>query len=96
MYHSFSALAALIRLSHSFPDFSPSFSIYPSFASDGCIFQVGTLAGSLGDSCDVKEYVLALVDLGRAALIALTSQCDADTMREKLLHVTSFKQYAPS
>ena len=99
VYRSFSALAALIRLSYSLPFNSPSAGVYVSFAADGCIFQLETLARSLGDSCAEKKYLLALVDLGRAALIAATWHTqgyDDAVMRAELLDAIHLQQYVPS
>ena len=70
MYRSYSALAVLIRFSLWASYSVPTASLYPTFATDGRIFQLETLASSLGDSCIEKEYLLALVDLGRAAFVA--------------------------
>ena len=93
-YRSFSALASLIRFS-----FSSSDSVYPSFAADGCIFHLETLARSLGDMCAEKEYLLALVDLGRAAFIAAalpSERYDDAVMRAELLDAIHLQQYVPS
>ena len=70
VYRSFSALVALILFSHSYHTFFDCSDVYRSFAADGCIFHLETLARSLGDTRVEKEYLLALVDLGRTALIA--------------------------
>ena len=99
VYRSFSALAALIRFSHSTSDFLHCPLIYASFAADGCIFQLESLARSLGDTCVEKEYLLALVDLGRAALIAATWHTqgyDDAVMRAELLDAIHLQQYVPS
>ena len=102
VYRSFSALAALIRFSqYSLPLDSPLRGVYPSFAADGCIFQLESLARSLGDTCVEKEYLLALVDLGRAALIAAPDiwhkqRYDDTVMRAELLDAISLQQYVPS
>ena len=95
VYRSFSALAALIRFSHASTDRYPFVDIYPSFAADGCIFKQETLARSLGDSCAEKEYLLALVDLGRAAFIAATwhkHRYDGTVLRAELLDAISLRQ----
>ena len=96
VYRSFSALAALIKFSHSnAPVFFSCFDVYRSFAADGCIFHSGTLARSLGDSCAEKEYLLALVDLGRAAFIAATwhkHRYDGTVLRAELLDAISLRQ----
>ena len=92
VYRSFSALAALIRFSHSYAHLSSCSDVYASFAADGCIFQLATLARSVGDSCAEKEYFLALVDLGRAASIAITwpeQRYDDAVMRAELLDAIS-------
>ena len=99
VYRSFSALAALIPFSHSLPYLSPFLGVYPSFAADGCIFHLEKLARSLGDSCAEKDYLLALVDLGRAAFISLTWKLryDDTAMRAELLDAISLQQqYVPS
>ena len=101
VYRSFSALAALIRLSYSLPLNCPSAGVYVSFAADGCIFQLESLARSLGDTCVEKEYLLALVDLGRAALIAAPDiwhkqRYDDTVMRAELLDAISLQQCGPS
>ena len=99
VYRSFSALAALIPFSHSDSGRSHSSDIYPSFAADGCIFHLETLARSLGDTRAEKEYLLALLDLGRAALIATASpkqRYDDTAMRAELLDTISLQQYVPS
>ena len=95
VYRCFSALAALTRFSHT--DFLYS-NFYASFAADGCIFHLETLARSLGDSCAEKEYLLALVDLARAAYmaIALTEPEDDTTIRTELLEAIHLQQYVPS
>ena len=96
VYRSFSALAALIRLSQSY-SYSPPFpDVYLSFAIDGCIFRLETLTLSLGDSCIEKEYLLALVDLGRAAYIVLVwhgRRYDGTVMRAELLDAIHLQQY---
>ena len=100
VYRSFSALAALIRLTHSDAGFFFSCSaVYTSFAADGCIFHSGTLARSLGDTCAEKGYLLALVDLGRAASIAALhskQRYDDTVIRTELLDAISLQQYVPS
>ena len=100
IYRSFSALAALIRFSYSLPFPSHFRGVYPSFAADGCIFHSETLAHSLADTCPEKEYLVALVDLGRAALIASESWPmqghDDAVMRAELLDAISLQQYVPS
>ena len=95
VYRSFSALAALIRFSHSYVHLSNCSDVYGSFAADGCIFKLETLARSLGDSCAEKEYLLALVDLGRAAFIAATwhkHRYDGTVLRAELLDAISLRQ----
>ena len=95
VYRSFSALAALIRLSYSNVDLFHCPDVYFSFAADGCIFKLETLARSLGDSCAEKEYLLALVDLGRAAFIAATwhkHRYDGTVLRAELLDAISLRQ----
>ena len=98
VYRSFSALAALIQFSHSYASNFNCSDVYSSFAADGCIFHLETLARSLGDSCIQKEYLLALVDLGRAAYmtIALTKPEDDTTIRTELLEGIHLQQYVPS
>ena len=99
IYRSFSALAALIRFSYSLPCDSPFDDVYPSFAADGCIFHLETLARSLADTCAEKEYLLALVDIGRAALIAVTDHIqgyDNTAMWAELLDAITLQQYVPS
>ena len=99
IYRSFSALAALIRFSYSLPYPSPFIGVYPSFAADGCIFHLDTLGRSLKDSLAEKEYLLALVDLGRAAFIAtahLMKSYDDTVLRAELLDAISLQQYVPS
>ena len=99
VYRSFSALAALIRFSHSHTITFGFSGVYPSFAADGCIFHLESLAHSLGNSCVAKEYLLALVDLGRAALIVLTApmlEYDETFMRADLLDAIHLQQYVPS
>ena len=96
VYRSFSALATLVQLSLSGP---PLYSnVYPSFAADGRIFRLETLAHSLGDSCAEKEYLIALVDLGRAAPVAKTSPWKRydDEARAELLDAIYLQQYVPS
>ena len=96
VYRSFSAIAALLRFLHSlrYSD------VYRSFAADGCIFKLETLARSLADTCPEKEYLLALVDLGRAAFIALMHSMqtyDDAVMRAELLDaIPLHQQYVPS
>ena len=99
IYRSFSALAALIRFSLSLLWSSPFADVYSSFATDGCIFQLETLARSLGDSCAEKKYLLALVDLGRAALITVTypvQRYDGPAIRVELLDAIRLQRYVPS
>ena len=99
VYRSFSALAALIRFSHSYAHLSSCSDVYGSFAADGCIFQLESLARSLGDTCVEKEYLLALVDLGRAAFIAATWHTQGyndAVMRAELLDAIHLQQYVPS
>ena len=95
IYRSFSALAALIQFSHSYAHLSSCSDVYASFAADGCIFHLETLARSLGDTCVAKEYLLALVDLGRAAFIAATwhkHRYDGTVLRAELLDAISLRQ----
>ena len=95
VYRSFSALAALIRLSYSTADLIHYPDVYFSFAADGCIFHSETLARSLGDTCVEKEYLLALVNLGRAAFITTTSpkqRYDDTAMRAELLDAISLQR----
>ena len=99
VYRSFSALAALIQFTDSNKVSSGYSGVYVSFAADGCIFHLETLARSLGDSCPEKEYLLALVDLGRAAFIAAAmpnQSYDEAVMRAELLDTISLQQYVPS
>ena len=97
VYRSFAALAALIRFPHSKTQLSYYSLVYSSFAADGCIFHLETLARSLGDSCAEKEYLIALVDLGRAALITATEQSYDDTaLRAELLDAIHLRRYVPS
>ena len=99
IYRSFSALAALIRFSLSLLWSSPFADVYSSFATDGCIFQLETLARYLGDSCAEKEYLLALVDLGRAVLIEAywpKQRYDDVVRRTELLDAISLQQCVPS
>ena len=73
--------------------------VYLSFAADGCIFKLETLARSLADTCAEKQYLLALVDLGGAAFIATTwhtQRYDDTVMRAELLDAISLQQYVPS
>ena len=98
VYRSFSALAALIRFSYSRAQLFRCYDVYPSFAADGCIFHLETLARSLGDTCAEKQYLLALVDLGRAAFIALVTseqRYDDTVMRAELLDAITLQQYVP-
>ena len=99
VYRSFSALAALIQFTDS-NKVSLSYSgVYVSFAADGCIFHLETLARSLGDTRAEKEYLLALLDLGRAALIATawtTQRYDDTAMRTELCDAITLQQYVPS
>ena len=95
VYRSFSALAALIRFSHSRPEGYFFAQVYPSFAADGCIFHLETLARSLGDSCVEKEYLLALVDPGRAAFITsseMLQRYDGRAIRAELLDAIHLQQ----
>ena len=95
VYRSFSALAALLRFLHSL-GYSD---VYRSFAADGCIFKLESLARSLGDTCPEKEYLLALVDLGRAAFITVNNaeqSYDGTAMRAELLEAIHLQQYVPS
>ena len=100
VYRSFSALAALIQFSHSYAHLSSCSDVYASFAADGCIFQLESLARSLGDTCVEKEYLLALVDLGRAAFKTVNNakqSYDGTAMRAELLDAISLQQqYVPS
>ena len=99
VYRSFSALAALIRFSHSSSDSFGPLGVYRSFAADGCIFQLESLARSLADTCPEKEYLLALVNLGRATFITVTDseqKYDGAAMRVELLDAISLQQYVPS
>ena len=98
VYRSFSALAALIRFSHSYAHLSSCSDVYASFAADGCIFQLESLARSLGDTCVEKEYLLALVDLGRTAFIISTKpqRYNDAVMRAELLKAIHLQQYVPS
>ena len=100
VYRSFSALAALINLSYSTGKSIHCADVYSSFAADGCFLQPETLALSLGDTCVEKEYLLALVDLGRAALIAAPDiwhkqRYDDTVMRAELLDAIHLQQYVP-
>ena len=73
--------------------------VYPSFAADGCIFHLEALARSLGDTCAEKEYLLALVDLGRAVFISVTKprqRYDATVVRAEMLDAVRLQRYAPS
>ena len=99
VYRSFSALAALIRFSHSKTQLSYYSDVYSSFAADGCIFHLETLARSLADTCVEKEYLLALVNLGRAAFISAAVRAqryDDAVVRAELLDAISLQQYVPS
>ena len=99
VYRSFSALAALIQFSHSKTDLFRCSEVYFSFAADGCIFQLETLARSLGDTCAEKEYLLALVNLGRAAFITsslMPQRYDDTAMRTELRDAISLQQYVLS
>ena len=96
VYLSSSALATLVQLSLLGP---PLYSnVYPSFAADGRIFRPETLAHSLGGSCVEKEYLIALVDIGRAVSIAKTSPWKMydDEARAELLDTIYLQQYVPS
>ena len=98
VYRSFSALAALIRFSYSRAQLFRCYDVYPSFAADGCIFHLETLARSLGDTRVEKEYLLALVGLGSAALIAVawyTQEYDDTVMSAELLDAITLQQYVP-
>ena len=97
VYRSFSALAALIRLSYSLSYIFHN--VYTSFAADGCIFKLETLARSLVDTCAEKEYLLALVDLGRAVFMTKYwpfQRYDDTIMRTELRDAISLQQYVPS
>ena len=99
VYRSFSALAALIRFSHSYAHLSSCSDVYGSFAADGCIFHLETLARSLVGSCTEKGYLLALVDIGRAALITVTNpiqRYNVTAMTAELLDAIHLQQYVPS
>ena len=99
VYRSFSALAALINLSYSTGKSIHCADVYSSFAADGCFLQPETLALSLGDTCVEKEYLLALVDLGRAAVIAAAGRMqryDDTVMRTELVEAIHLQQYVPS
>ena len=99
VYRSFSALAALIQLSGSDKIGLGYSSVYDAFAADGCIFHLETLARSLGDTRAEKEYLLALVDLGRAVLIEAywpKQRYDDVVRRTELLDAISLQQYVPS
>ena len=99
VYRSFSALAALIQFTD-LNKVSWGYSgVYVSFAADGCIFHLESLAHSLGNSCVAKEYLLALVDLGRAASIAAIQprkRYDDTVTRTELLDAITLQQYVPS
>ena len=98
VYRSFSALAALIQFSCSRSERYSFSQVYPSFAADGCIFHLETLARSLADTCVEKEYLLALVDFGRAAFIAAawhSQRYDDSVMRAELLDAITLQQYVP-
>ena len=99
VYRSFSALAALIQFSHSYTNLFSCCNVYVSFADDGCIFHLETLALTLGDTCAEKEYLLALVDLGRAVFISVTKprqRYDATVVRAEMLDAVHLQQYVPS
>ena len=99
VYRSFSALAALITFSYTMTGFFNYSDVYLSFAADGCIFKLETPARSLADTCPEKEYLLALLDLGRAALIATawtTQRYDDTAMRTELCDAITLQQYVPS
>ena len=102
VYRSFSALVALIRFSHSYHTFFDCSDVYRSFAADGCIFELETLARSLRDTSAEKDYLLALVDLGRAAFIVSNvklqryDRYDGRVLRAELLDAISLQQYVPS
>ena len=98
VYRSFSALAALIQFTDSNKVSCGYSGVYVSFAADGCIFHLETLARSLGDTRAEKEYLLALVDLGRAAFIAAalpSERYDDAVMRAELLDAIHLQQYVP-
>ena len=99
VYRSFFALVALIRFSHSRSFSSLFLGVYPSFAADGCIFHLETLARSLGDTRAEKEYLLALVDLGRGVFISVTKprqRYDATVVIAEMLDAVHLQQYVPS
>ena len=99
VYRSFSALVALIQFTDSNKVSSGYSGVYVSFAADGCIFHLETLARSLGDTRAEKEHLLALVDLGRAAFIAAVRPVqtyDSTVMRAELLDAVHLQQYVPS
>ena len=99
VYRSFSALAALIQFSCLKAYALASTDVYRSFATDGCIFHLETLARSLGNTCAEKEYLHALVDLGRAAVIAAAvrmQRYDDTAMRTELCDAIHLQQYVPS
>ena len=103
IYRSFSALTALIHFTVT-DGVSYGGSVYSSFAADGCIFHLDILAHTLGDSCVEKEYLLALVDLGReisvpkarADFFVFENQRFADILRTDLLHLVSLQRYVSS
>ena len=72
-------------------------SVYCSFSADGCIYQLESLARSLGDTCVEKEYLLALVDLGRATYMAMALREPEDdtAIRTELLAAIHLQQYVP-
>ena len=98
VYRSFSALAALIQFPFSDSNSFNCSDVYFSFAADGCIFQLESLARSLGDTCAEKEYLLALVDLGRATYMAMALREPEDdtAIRTELLEAIHLQQYVPS
>ena len=85
-------------ISHSYHTFFVCCNVYHSFAADGCIFHLETLTRSLGDKCIEKEYLIALVDIGRAVSIAKTSPWKRydDEARAELLDAINLQQYVPS
>ena len=96
-----SSLAILIKIALVDVDFL--IDIYPSFITDAVLLHLQTLA----DSCDEKEYLLSLVDLGRAACFARTrlyknSDLEhgglrfSDSLRDELLGIIPLQQYVHS
>ena len=101
VYRAYSALIALIRLSLS--SITLHHCVFLAYASNGCIFNLQKLA----DSCDEKEYLLSLVDLGQAACFARTrlyknSDLErgglrfSDSLRDVLLGIIPLQQYVHS